>query len=80
MAILCRLGRHRAIPSDRWNDGYFFSRCGRCGCDLVRRRDKWRAVPKGYRVVWRPRLPGQIDWTAWTRDRKAAKPAVEKVD
>lgn len=66
MAILCRMGRHRPLPSELWNHGYFFGRCGRCGCELIRRGPEWRPVPKGYRIVWKQRLGPPIDWTPWT--------------
>ncbi len=46
-----------------WNAGYWFSSCKRCGCVLVRRGGgRWRVPPKGYRVVWKPRIAGQMDW------------------
>jgi hypothetical protein len=32
-----------------------FGRCDRCARDLVRKGDRWKPVPRGYRVVWRPR-------------------------
>jgi hypothetical protein len=57
MSLLCSLGWHSPGALARWNDGYYFTRCSRCGCDLVRPIDgNWR-VPKGYRVVWR--APGE---------------------
>ena len=55
--ILCRLGRHRAEPDEVWNRGYYFSRCSACGSDLVRTASgKWH-VPKGRKIVWRPKKP-----------------------
>jgi hypothetical protein len=41
----------------RWNDGYYFARCGRCRRDLVRTAYGGWHVPKGYRVVWQARPP-----------------------
>ena len=70
MNISCRLGRHRALATERWNDGYYFSRCENCGIDLIRRRERWRPVPKGYRVVWKQRREGEIDWSEWTRRQR----------
>lgn len=54
----CVLGRHTAAPGAIRNQGLDFGRCRRCGRDLVRSRRAWRAVPAGFRVVWRrPRAP-----------------------
>jgi len=36
MAILCTFGRHRPAPDEVWNKGWYFTRCERCGADLVR--------------------------------------------
>ena len=56
-SLLCRFGQHRPQSGARWNQGYGFTTCERCGCDLVRSMiDGWR-VPLGYRVVWRPPEP-----------------------
>jgi hypothetical protein len=53
MRILCLVGFHKPRAGARWNAGYGFSSCRRCGCDLVRPvNGLWRA-PRGYRVVWR---------------------------
>lgn len=55
--LLCRMGRHKPEPVARWNDGYYFSRCRRCGADLVRTvYGRWEP-PKGFRVVWRSSRP-----------------------
>lgn len=52
VSLRCALGWHAPEPTPRWNDGYYFSRCRRCGCDLVRTAfDNWQ-IPRGYRVVW----------------------------
>ena len=77
MDIFCKLGKHRAEPSDRWNDGYYFSRCADCGIDLIRRTARWRAVPKGYRVVWEKRREGEIDWSQWMRQNRAPSSPAE---
>src|SRR3712207_1807022 len=54
MTLLCRLWRHAATPSEIWNAGLFFSRCRRCGHDMVRRPEQaWKPVPRGQHVVWR---------------------------
>lgn len=57
MSLLCRLGRHRPRGIPRWNDGYYFAACERCGCDLVRTAFQRWHVPSGYRVVWSDRPP-----------------------
>ena len=64
MGVLCSLGRHEALPSDVWNDGFYFSSCRHCDRALVRRRGRWRTVPKGYQVVWKPRTEEDVDWKA----------------
>jgi hypothetical protein len=57
MALLCDLGWHRPNPIARWNDGYYFSKCLRCGQDLVRTAyGRWQ-VPEGYKVVWQATAP-----------------------
>jgi hypothetical protein len=57
MTLLCRVLAHRiALPvSD--NQGFAFSRCRRCGRDMIRsggsqKSSDWRKVPAGFRVVW----------------------------
>jgi hypothetical protein len=54
MRLFCRLGRHRAKPMPKWNGGYYFSQCRRCGVDLIRACfGRWEE-PDGFRVVWKP--------------------------
>lgn len=56
--MLCTLGFHRADQAATWNGGIGFARCRDCATDLVRRPGaRWRAVPRGYAVVWRPADP-----------------------
>ena len=65
MSVLCKIGAHRSEAQPVWNNGFYFSACARCGCDLVRGiQERWRAVPKGFKVVWRQRPPGYPDWSA----------------
>jgi hypothetical protein len=52
MSLLCALGGHEAAPGEVYNGGYYFSRCRRCGDDMIRSGAAWRMVPKGHRVVW----------------------------
>jgi hypothetical protein len=50
--LMCRIGCHRPASAARWNQGYGFTRCGRCGVDLVRSLlGDWH-VPERHRVVW----------------------------
>jgi hypothetical protein len=57
MPLLCELGWHRPDPLARWNAGYYFTTCGRCGRDLVRTAyGGWR-VPKGFKIVWQAKPP-----------------------
>lgn len=57
MALLCDLGFHRPSPDETWNKGWYFTTCSRCGADMIRTGSgKWR-VPKGRKVVWKPRTP-----------------------
>jgi hypothetical protein len=65
MNILCKLAGHRPVPSNIWNDGYYFSRCSNCDCEMIGRGGEWRTVPRGYRIVWRPR-PTDLDWKPWS--------------
>jgi hypothetical protein len=53
MNILCTLYAHYPQAQETWNRGYFFSRCERCGADLVRSDGDWEKVPHGHRVVWK---------------------------
>ena len=63
MKILCDMGLHKAIPSKIWNDGYYFSRCVRCGADMIRAPEgPWKTVPSTLRVVWRKRTQDDVVW------------------
>ena len=57
LALLCQLGWHRAEPDEVWNQGYYFSRCSRCGQDIVRTPSGRWHVPAGHKVVWKARKP-----------------------
>jgi hypothetical protein len=52
MNFLCSLGRHTPRAAPRWNDGYYFATCRRCGQDIVRTAYEAWHVPRGYRIVW----------------------------
>ena len=80
MSILCRLKKHSAVPSLLWNAGFYFSKCARCECDLIRRGDHWTEVPKGYQVIWKQQRGGPIDWTPWSaRDQRLSPRITELV-
>lgn len=53
MSILCMLGGHEASPTEIYNAGYYFSRCRRCGEDMMRWGAAWHLVPRGHRIVWK---------------------------
>ncbi|HZG45772.1 MAG TPA: hypothetical protein VEZ41_05835 [Allosphingosinicella sp.] len=53
--FLCRLGWHAPRKGALWNQGYYFTRCTRCGADLVRTTFSGWEAPRGQRVVWRSR-------------------------
>lgn len=75
--MFCMGGYHRVDPAAAWNDGIGFSRCLRCGVELVQRPGaRWTPVPRGYAVVWRPlaerpalagRVPARTTGFALTR-------------
>ena len=53
MRILCHIHSHQPGCSGTWNQGFCFSRCERCGSDLIRSGGGWEPVPQGHRVVWK---------------------------
>jgi CheY-like chemotaxis protein len=53
MTLLCRLKGHDPDPDEVCNAGRCFTRCRRCGQDLVKEGDAWQPVPKGFRIVWK---------------------------
>ena len=63
MALLCTLLTHAITPHASRNQGFDFSTCRRCGRDMIRsaesRASKWKAVPTGFRVIWRNTDPNQ---------------------
>ena len=75
LPFLCQLGWHKPKPLARWNCGYYFTICDRCGQDLVRTGyGRWH-VPHGYRVVWQAQAPANAGSAALVRDGAAAGPA-----
>ena len=53
MARTCASGRHSPGNPIVRNQGFDFSHCRHCACDLIRSDRQWRTVPRGFRVVWR---------------------------
>jgi hypothetical protein len=75
MPFLCELGWHRPRDLVRWNSGYYFTRCARCGCDLVRTAyGRWHE-PRGYRVVWQAEPPANAVSAALVRERNGDPPS-----
>jgi len=75
MPLLCGLGWHKPEPVARWNSGYYFTRCARCGENLVRTAyGRWH-VPHGYRVVWQAQPPANAVSAALVREPAASVPA-----
>ena len=59
MNLNCLLRGHRAAATvPTYNGGYYFSRCGGCGSDMVRSGGAWQTVPAGHRVVWKATRAG----------------------
>ncbi len=57
MHLLCQFKSHSPAATVMENQGFAFSRCRRCHCDLVRSLTSsdsgWRDIPSGFRVAWR---------------------------
>ena len=53
MSLMCAIGCHEAAPREVYNCGYHFSRCRRCGRDMIRAGAAWSLVPQGHKVVWK---------------------------
>ena len=74
MSLLCRLGRHRPHGIPRWNDGFYFARCGRCGRDLVRTAFEGWHEPRGFKVVWSVSPPADRPEVALVAERSGVAP------
>ncbi len=79
MSIFCRLFAHAPIPSRLWNGGYYFTKCSRCECDLIRRGSTWNEVPAGYQVVWREVQGPPADWTPWSPAKLRKDPSITEI-
>ena len=64
MPVRCIVGQHAAAPGEVHNQGFGFSKCRRCGRDMVRSMHEWQIVPRGFRVVWRHKRPHQAETSA----------------
>jgi len=66
MTVRCSLSGHSPARTSVENQGFHFSRCIRCGHDMIRSATslsaQWRPVPDGFRVDW-----GTTDLTAFRR-------------
>ena len=82
MLSSCFAGKHVAAPDPVRNQGLEFSKCVRCGRDMIRSRRAWRQVPKGFRVAWRRPLPdaGQVAATQLLLDLPATGRAIALAD
>lgn len=76
LPLLCALGRHKAEPLPQWNNGYYFSRCKRCGLDLVRTAFEGWHLPQGSKVVWRAEAPRHARGNDVERDAAVRNAAI----
>lgn len=53
MSLVCIVRRHSAASNVISNAGHNFTRCTRCGADLLERDGVWALAPKGFRIVWK---------------------------
>lgn len=87
--MLCGLGFHRPGLRPVWNAGIGFSKCTRCGREMIQRSGRsWTLVPRGQAVVWRHAAPeptlrdepaGNRHWSSRSAfANESGSPAVEK--
>lgn len=69
----CNFQGHEAASGTVRNQGLEFGRCRHCRRDLVRTGQRWRAVPRGFRVAWR-RGPGPVALSAAQLELDLAAP------
>lgn len=77
MPLLCGLGRHKIDRLARWNDGYYFAKCRRCGHDLVRTAYEGWSIPQGFRVVWQAEPPRHARFAQVVHDDEQADEPAE---
>jgi hypothetical protein len=53
MNVLCAISSHRPSPDMISNAGHDFTRCLRCGADMVSVDGAWTTAPAGQRIVWK---------------------------
>jgi hypothetical protein len=53
MSLICRAAGHIASAKFIENAGHRFSKCRRCGRDLIDLDGIWSTPPGGFRVVWK---------------------------
>lgn len=61
MPVACLSGNHQLPSNPIWNQGFAFSRCTRCGRDMMRSHGRWRRAPRGFRIVWKRRTAAKSD-------------------
>ena len=74
MKMMCRVRGHQASPDEICNGGDCFSRCLRCGEELIKAGDEWRPLPKGFRVVWKESPPPEPHVPPQTAIEEAPEP------
>lgn len=64
MRLPCHFVGHLPATKPIWNNGYHFSRCKRCNAEVIRSSmsRRWKNVPSGYRIEWRPMEEFDIRW------------------
>ena len=54
MNLVCRLAGHSPSPLSRYNGGFHFGACERCGVQMMRSSGlPWQPPPRGHRIVWK---------------------------
>ena len=74
MSILCTLAGHVPLSFHHRNQGFEFSLCHHCGCDLIRAEGDWVEVPIGFRVIWRSVAAGDDAASIAERMRRSQEP------
>ena len=64
MKLTCHLRGHSVAPRAVQNQGFLFSRCRRCRCDMIRSAtsdsSKWTIVPTEFRIAWNGVEPNKM--------------------
>lgn len=79
MRILCAVGWHKPSQKIIENEGRTYSRCKRCGADLIKVGEGWKTAPRGYRVIWKdPNAPETAETAKEPAKRKPRSGAKSK--